>query len=261
VEDPAEVPLYIASDVHLRPDRPERGRRLAGWVRGLDEGASVLILGDLCDFWMGTRFSEAEILACEGVRALAGYRERGGTLSVMAGNHDRWLCPLYERGLGAEIVAEPLALDAYGLRLHLVHGHLLGARRQWKAWMESRPFFTAFANIPSPVAGLLDRTLENKNQADLKRDEGRHLAAYRQYADGKRGEADIVVIGHVHQAVDDHASDPRLIVLGGWQHRSSYLKIERSGAFLHVVEDEDAEPATTTAALEPIPTLPRPPTS
>jgi UDP-2,3-diacylglucosamine hydrolase len=255
------VTLYIASDVHLRLDRPERGRRFAGWVQRLDEDASVLILGDLCDFWMGTRCSEAEMMGCDGLRALAEFRARGGSLSIMAGNHDRWLCPFYERALGAAIVNDPLDITAHGIRLHLVHGHLLGARREWKAWMESRRFFTAFVHLPSPVAGMLDLLLEKKNLSELERDERRHLAIYRQYADLKHGQADIVVIGHMHRAVDDSESDPRMIVLGGWQHRSSYLKIDPSGASFHVLSDEDAEPSPTAATLEPLPTQPRRPTS
>ena len=71
--------LYLASDVHLRLDRPERGRRFARWVRSLEPDASLLILGDLADFWLGTRCSEAERLGCDGLRVLADFVRRGGT--------------------------------------------------------------------------------------------------------------------------------------------------------------------------------------
>lgn len=249
--------LYIASDVHLRLDHPERGRRFSRWVRGLEDGSSLLILGDLCDFWMGTRSSEAEMSACEGLRALADFVGRGGALSILAGNHDRWLCPYYERTLGATIVAEPLDITVHGLRLHLVHGHLLGARKLWKSLMESQPFFRAFGRIPSTVAGVLDRLLERKNLAELERDESRHLAVYREFSVTKRGRNDIVVIGHVHRAVDDERSDPRMIVLGGWQHRSSFLRIDPSGATFRVVPDAAAEPLATAAPHQPTSTPPR----
>ena len=253
--------LYLASDVHLRLDRPERGRRFARWVRSLEPDASLLILGDLADFWLGTRCSEAERLGCDGLRVLTDFVRQGGTLSIMAGNHDRWLCPFYERSFGAKIVDEPLDTTVSGIRLHLVHGHRLGARRKWKAWMESRTFFDAFGHLPAPVAGVLDQLLEDKNLKELERDECRHLAVYRQYAATKRGQADIVVIGHVHRAVDDLDSDPRMIVLGGWQHRSSFLRIDPSGATFSVMSDEDAEPSPAVAAHEPLTPQPRLPTS
>ena len=70
----------------------------------------------------------------------------------MAGNHDEWLCPFYEAELGATIIAEPHDMTVHGLRLRFVHGHLLGARRAWKAWMEGRAFFEAFAYVPGPFA-------------------------------------------------------------------------------------------------------------
>ena len=65
---------YLASDVHLRLDHPERGWRFARWVKRLDGGDTLLIVGDLCDFWMGARLRESELMQCEGLRALADFR-------------------------------------------------------------------------------------------------------------------------------------------------------------------------------------------
>jgi UDP-2,3-diacylglucosamine hydrolase len=235
------VTCYIASDVHLRLDHPERGSRLARWVKQLDGGDRLVIVGDLCDFWMAARLRESELMQCEGLRSLIEFRDRGGSLEVLPGNHDLWLCPFYQRALGATLRDEPYDVTMHGLRLHLVHGHLLGARRKWKGWMESRPFFRAFGQIPSPAARTLDQLLEWNNQRGLAEDERRHIAVFRDYAAGRRGVADLVVIGHVHRALDDAGSNPRMIVLGGWQERSSYLTIDPTGAWFHVVDDEQTE--------------------
>jgi UDP-2,3-diacylglucosamine hydrolase len=219
-------------------DRPQRAVRFARWVRQLEDKASLLIAGDLCDFWMVARQREQELLDSEGLAALVDFRARGGSLAILPGNHDLWICPFYERALGATLLREPHDSTIHGIRVHLVHGHLLGARRKWKGWMESREFKTAFELLPRPVAGLFDQLLERRNNSGLAADELRHLAVFRAYADGLRGLADIVVIGHVHRAVDDSTSDPRMIVLGGWQERSSFLKIDATGASFHVVADE-----------------------
>ena len=58
--------FYLASDVHLRMDHPDRGRRFSSWVSGLVETDSVLIAGDLCDFWMAAGSSESELMNCDG---------------------------------------------------------------------------------------------------------------------------------------------------------------------------------------------------
>jgi len=131
-------------------------------------------------------------------------------------------------------------LTSHGLRLHLVHGHLLGARRKWKAFLESREFFRGFGAVPHPLARGLDAVLEAKNQRGLDDDEHRHLAVYRAYAARFRDEADLVVFGHVHRAVDE-PGPPRMIVLGGWQDRISFLKIDARGASLLIETGDTGE--------------------
>ena len=81
------------------------------------------------------------------------------------------------KSLGADFVAGSLDVEAHGLRVHLVHGHLLRAGRRWKAWMESRAFQDAFRRIPSPMAHGLDWLLERNNERDRAEADRRHLAA------------------------------------------------------------------------------------
>jgi UDP-2,3-diacylglucosamine hydrolase len=248
------VPHYFASDVHLRTDRPERDRRFHAWLDRLTPDDSVVIAGDLCDFWMGARRAHDNPLDCESLRTLAEFRRRGGSLAIMPGNHDEWLCPFYHAALGATIIAEPHDMTLHGLRVRVVHGHLLGARRVWKSWMETRAFYEAFSYVPGPIAQTLDRILQSRNLRGLKSDEERHMKVFREYAARCRGTADLVVIGHVHQPADDALSDPRLVVLGGWQRRSSFLQIDEKGATLHIEHDceqnlqHDAQPRQPSLA-------------
>ncbi len=228
---------YFASDVHLREDHPERDQRFRRFVEGLSRTDSLVIVGDLCDFWMGARKSDRQLAAYPSLRSLAEFRRAGGSLTILPGNHDYWLQPFYGNVLGATLLPDPADLLVEGLRIRLAHGHLLGARRMWKAAMESRAFFRAFGLLPGPFARPLDRVLCWKNERGLLADEERHLAVYRTYAASCRGVADLLVIGHVHRAVDEPGAGARLIVLGGWQHRSSYLRIDESEAIFRVIPD------------------------
>lgn len=225
---------YFTSDVHLRLDRPGRSRVFARWVDGLEPGDSLTIVGDLCDFWYASRERERTATTCPGLEALARFRARGGELTIVPGNHDAWLGPFYERLLGARFVAEPLEVEAYGLRLVLYHGHKLGGYPAWKGWMESRAFLYAFQHTPSPLASALDRLLERRNERSRDADNQRQANVYRQFVTRLAGQADIVVIGHVHRTLDCPELRPRLVVPGGWYGQSSYLKVDESGAVLHV---------------------------
>jgi UDP-2,3-diacylglucosamine hydrolase len=237
---------YFASDVHLRLDRPERGRRFARFVGGLEPGSDTLtIVGDLCDFWFVARQLGRGANAnpcpssCDGLRALAGFRGRGGSVTVLVGNHDSWLASFYETTLGLDLRVEPIDLNVHGLRVRLVHGHLLEPHRGWKAWMEGRSFLRLFRALPDPAAVPLDRLLHWKNERSRPDDERRFYALFRRYAAQCRGAADLVIFGHVHTPLDDNTHDPRLVVLGGWHAQSSYLKIDDAGASL-LIETNDA---------------------
>lgn len=234
------MPAYFASDVHLRLDRPERGRRFARWVNRLGPRDSLTIVGDLCDFWLASRQLQNAAEQCPGLIAAAEYRRRGGTLTILAGNHDLWLGGFYQDKLGATFVGEPYVAEAYGKRLLLVHGHHSCGRSAWKGWMEGTTFLKAFRNCPRPAATALDVLLEWSNDRGRSGDDARQLAAFREFALGREKSIDLVVMGHVHLAVDESHQPTRLIVLGGWHRQSSYLKVDDSGATL-IVEADSAD--------------------
>ena len=63
------MPVYFASDMHLRHDRPDRAQRLARWVDGLSPDDALYLVGDVCDFWLASRERPVDPSACEGLRA------------------------------------------------------------------------------------------------------------------------------------------------------------------------------------------------
>jgi UDP-2,3-diacylglucosamine hydrolase len=233
------VAHYFASDVHLRFDRPDRDVRFSNWLSRLTSDDSLLIAGDLCDFWMASRTRPRDLLQSNSLRRLAAFQRGGGELSIMPGNHDAWLCPFYQNDLGACIVPDPYEITVHGLRIHVVHGHLLGSRPAWKSLLEGSRFYAVFGRIPHPFARVLDHALIWKDDRTRAPDEERHLRFFRLYASRFKGLADLVVIGHVHRVVDEPEPGPRMVVLGGWQARSSFLKVDLEGARLHVEYDHN----------------------
>ena len=120
---------------------------------------------------------------CEGLRALADFRSRGGSLTILPGNHDGWLGPYYREHLGAAWSEGPIRREVCGPPTWWPsHGHRLGARSAWKGLMEGRAFLGAFGITPRPIAEALERRLDRSNDRHRVASEERHLALFRRRA-------------------------------------------------------------------------------
>jgi UDP-2,3-diacylglucosamine hydrolase len=232
------VPAFFASDVHLRLDRPERGRRFASWVDSLDPAHPLYLVGDLCDFWFSARECGLPGDRDEpGLASLARFYGRGGRITILGGNHDAWIGPFYRSTLGARFIdADALDLELDGLQLRLLHGHKIKASGRWKGVMESRAFFRAFRALPSSVASRLDRRLERSNAVREDEVNRRNLERFGRHAQSLAGRFDLIIFGHVHQVHDQPSQGrfPRWCVLGPWHEQSSFLRLDESGARLFV---------------------------
>jgi UDP-2,3-diacylglucosamine hydrolase len=222
---------YFVSDVHLRLDRPERARRFAAFVGGLESSDALTIVGDLCDFWFASRQRRGDPSRCPGLRSLAAFRGRGGRLAILPGNHDAWLGPFYEEALGAELIMGAWRRSSFGVRVEAVHGHRLGARRPWKAAMEGRAFLKGFEALPEPIARRLADRLERSNSRSLAGTHRRHLRIYRAFSATRieADRADLVLLGHVHDVFDEAIGRGRMIVLGDWIGGTSHVRIDEKG--------------------------------
>lgn len=236
--------VLLASDMHLRPDQPDRGARFA---RRLDEAgpiAELILVGDVCDFWFASRRRRGDEESCAGLQAIRRLSREGVRVTILPGNHDTWLAPFYREYLGA-IVDESEHVDRtiQGLRLRLAHGHRLGVNGRLKAMMESHAFQTAFGLIPGPIAQGLESALDARNETKQPHANARNHQAFRREAEAVASAYDLVVFGHLHTPIDEPVGDTRLIVLGGWFHASPLLRIESGRAF------HDVQPCPNASRL------------
>ncbi len=220
---------HFCSDVHLRLDRPELGNRFAQFVRSLQSVDTLVIGGDLCDFWMASRETPQRMQACPGLQSLNDFSARGGELIILLGNHDLWLRSFYEDQLSARVVEEPFRITVYGLRILLVHGHRVRTGWQWKQLLESRAFSWLFSVFPATPARVLDRLLERANQSGRAARHRRLTERYRDFIRQQPDSADLFLFGHLHQRIDERLGASRFIVLGDWQEEDNYVMIDECG--------------------------------
>lgn len=231
------VPDFIAADIHIRLDQPARSLRFAAWVDKLARTDRLTIVGDLCDFWFVSREMHQDPMSSPGLNALARFRDRGGDLAILAGNHDAWIGEFYRQKLGARFVPDTLNLDLNGLRVHLAHGHRLGGVGWKKKLMESRAFLEAFRLTPDPIATLLEARLDRSNDLHRAHDDSRQACRFEAYARTLAGSHDLVVIGHLHTTIDRMFDGVRMIVPGSWHQKACFVRITEGQAELIVKPD------------------------
>lgn len=142
---------WFASDLHLTPSRPDLVEAfLAFLARARDEKASLYILGDLFEAWVGD--DDPRPYAA---RVAAALRATGAVRPVrfLHGNRDFLLGADYARRSGLEILPDPWVGDIEGVRTVLSHGDLLCT--------DDRAYqrFRRYSRAPARQARFLSRPL------------------------------------------------------------------------------------------------------
>jgi UDP-2,3-diacylglucosamine hydrolase len=232
---PAEAPIALLGDAHLREDDPEVGAFVA-FLDALPRDIGALaILGDLFSAWIGrpelNRPHHARV-----VEALRRLRGRGCRLLYVEGNHDFFLRRLVTGDPFDAVVDATLDLDAGGRRLHLAHGDLVNRHdRQYRAWrtLSKNPlFFAAFNLLPQRTRqGIVDRLERGMARTNMAFRGGFPVAESVLYARRRiAAGAEVLVFGHFHEErrieVAEGGRRGVLYVLPAWRTGHRYLRID-----------------------------------
>lgn len=241
----SDLPVYLASDVHLGAVPAQREEAFLSWLRGTADRASHVVLnGDLFDFWF--EYVQGIPAGYDAVLdVLRGLVRDGMPVTLMGGNHD-WWGGRYLRGeIGVEFLQDPVVRTWAGFRTFLAHGDGLGkgdlGYRILKLVLRGRLTRAAFSllgpGVGGRVAGGVSQT-EHRWGAPTQGDRDR-ADALEAWAVGKLEESpelDLVVLGHTHIPRVRQVSPGRWYVnTGDWVHHMTYL-----------VLDEGREPALVT---------------
>jgi len=238
--DSSVRPIYVVSDAHLGAADPETERiksdRLhAFWRRTENDGADLVVLGDLFDFWFEyrnaiPRFHFSHLMA---LRRLV---ELGRRVWYVAGNHDFWAGPFLRDELGVVYCEDELRIEYLDRNLCLAHGDGWPASergyRLMKRVFRSPISIALFRLIPPDIGFPFARWVSGKSR-------GRHylpdhvLRTYHDLAFGRiRAGADVLVIGHLHVPHHVRWKEGEWVVSGDWTEHFTYAAIDARGVRL-----------------------------
>jgi UDP-2,3-diacylglucosamine hydrolase len=234
-------PDYVVSDIHLGgvPDSTER--EFVAFLDAVGEhAASLLIAGDLFDFW----FEYGEVIPGRHFRTLAALArlvDAGMPVTMAGGNHDAWGGRFLREHVGLAFHTEPFRTVLGGRTALVAHGDGLGRGdfryRALKAVIRSRAAIGAFRALHPELGLRLARAVSTtKAKADADTAAAGRSAFLQAWAvEQLEGDAalDYVVCGHSHiPVVHEHRPGRFYLNSGDWISHFTYFTLTPDGPLL-----------------------------
>lgn len=234
-------PDFILSDVHLGAVPRETEQTLVEFLEHAGaEAASLLIAGDLFDFW----FEYGDVIPGRHFRTLAAIArlvDAGIPVTMAGGNHDAWGGRFLREEVGMAFHVEPFEYRLAGEKTLVAHGDGLGRGdfryRALKTVIRSRAAIGAFRAL-HPELGL--RLARAVSTTEAKADADAAAAGRSQFLLGwatEQLEADpalrYVVCGHSHvPLLHAHGPGRWYINAGDWITHFTYATVGVDGPSL-----------------------------
>jgi UDP-2,3-diacylglucosamine hydrolase len=227
--------VVVVGDAHLGSADPQDERAFHEFLAAVpDLGTRLLIVGDLFDFW----FEYRSVIPRRPIRTLAklvALVERGVTVELFGGNHDRWGGTFWDRDLGIPFHAGGADLTLAGRATHVVHGDglaetKLGGRIIHR--VTRHPITVGTFRALHPDLGFALAARLSGGLAEANRSEAAIAAAAaaqerwaRRYLDAHPA-VQLVVMGHTHRrALVEHAPGRFYLNAGQWMGDRHYAVV------------------------------------
>jgi len=199
-----------------------------------DLGDSLLVAGDLFEFW----FAYRQVIPRRAFPVAAALARLARTMPVAmtGGNHDRWGSAFWVEEAGIRFARHELLLDAGGRRILALHGDGITERPGRVAWTHrvvGHPATSAAFRLLHPDLGLrlVERLGPLLSSESTKTEAEKRLYSARQQAWAERRlladpAIDTIVMGHTHlAAVSEPAPGRHYVNPGAWLDGGQYAVV------------------------------------
>ena len=216
------------SDLHLTVDMPRTLSRFETFCQEIaPHYKSLIILGDLFEYWVGDDTADANPAAMRVISALIKLKQRGLFIGFIAGNRDFLLREQFARRAGMVLLPDPCTLKINGQTVLLTHGDQLCTKdtgyQAYRRTVQIRFVQKLFLMAPLALRSALARRMRKKSQQReynaeaharrlIKQDVPPQSAA--QWFD--QHHVRYMIHGHTHQPSTHLTFDTTRIVLPDW---------------------------------------------
>ncbi|MEO7363642.1 MAG: UDP-2,3-diacylglucosamine diphosphatase [Gemmatimonadaceae bacterium] len=225
------TPCLVMGDAHLGIASPESEQALLAWLkRARTEAKSVVIMGDLFDFW----FAWKHAMPRHGYRVLAAIADLadfGIPVVWIGGNHDCWCGDVLQAETGAHYTLVPWRGSIGAWRVELVHGDGLREKedapyRRLRTVLRNPLAIRAFGWLHPNWASALAMSSSKQSRHMHARDGGLALLKVGTARLSEPNGPDLVVHGHTHVPRLERAGYGVYANAGAWYIDQQYLRLD-----------------------------------
>lgn len=217
-------------DAHLGIASPESERALLAWLKhARSEAKSVVIMGDLFDFWFGWK----RVMPRHGYRVLAAIAELSDAripVVWIGGNHDCWRGEVLQEETGAFYTLLPWHGSVGSWRTELTHGDGLREKedapyRRLRTVLRHPLAIRAFGWLHPDWASALALSSSKKSRHMHARDGGAALLKVGTSRLTQPNGPDLIVHGHTHVPRLERAGNGVYANAGAWYVDQQFLRV------------------------------------
>jgi UDP-2,3-diacylglucosamine hydrolase len=242
--------IYCIADAHLGANdekkEDEKERKLIQFFdKVMDEGADLIIAGDLFDFY----FEYNSVIPRRYFAVLAKLRElirAGVSIWFIAGNHDYWVGPFFNKDIGVKIHTKSMKMKFGNKRIFFAHGDGLGRfdlghfllQHLLRQPLNIFLFSLLHPNFAYALGRWVSKMSRQKSSnKKFRLNEGHPL---KRFAKNMWDVGyDAVIIGHIHHPYIEKKQRKVFAIIGDWIDHFSYIRISDNGISLHYYKDNE----------------------
>ncbi|MEP6764302.1 MAG: UDP-2,3-diacylglucosamine diphosphatase [Gemmatimonadaceae bacterium] len=225
------TPCFVVGDAHLGVASVESERALLAWFRSATtEAKSVVIMGDLFDFWFAWKYAMPR-LGFRVLAAIADLVDAKIPVIWLGGNHDCWHGEALEAETGVHYTLNPWHGSIGSWRAELLHGDGLREKedapyRRLRSVFRNQLAISAFGWLHPTIATKLASSSSKGSRHMRAADEGKALLEVATKRLSEPNGPDLIMHGHSHQPKLERAGYGVYANAGAWYVDQQFVRID-----------------------------------